>query len=415
MRGIFVIIDGLADHPNKQLGGKTPLEVAETPNMDFLATRGEMGWMHPVKPYFVPETDEAIVSIFGNDISISARGQLEAKGVESLKLTRGDLAFRINFSTIDSLDKGNILDRRVGRTLTSEEAETLAEAINNKLKLSCKFIFEPTLHHRAVLVLRGGFSENILGNDSTYMQGKQLDVNKIKKCIPLDEEENSLYTANLVNEFLEKAHEILDKHPVNIERKKRGLMPANYLLLRGAGIELPKLKQYKKWISPSYFPLSIGFANASGMNVPILNYPKLKGLDAYANFTEGLDKMCKLIVRTIKRSHKNFDYAYVHLFEPDFAGHDNKPFEKKAMLENIDKVLFKFLRKFAPPNKVKVLVTSNNTTVCHLKSHTADPVPVLIYNDSLLKEKKFSEKEARKGTLGSMIGKELFEKTRFLK
>ena len=90
MKGMLIIIDGLGDLPNKQLGGKTPLEAAHTPNLDFLATRGELGYMYSVKPGFIPESDEAIVSIFGNNLISSSRGQLEARGT-GLKLTRGDL------------------------------------------------------------------------------------------------------------------------------------------------------------------------------------------------------------------------------------------------------------------------------------------------------------------------------------
>ncbi len=241
MKGILVILDGVGDLPCKQLDGKTPLEAANTPNMDFLATRGELGYMYPVKSGFIPESDEAIVSIFGNNLISSTRGQLEARGTD-LKLTRGDLALRVNFATIDSLEKKNIIDRRVGRTLTTVEAEILAKALNNKIKLPCKFVFKPTIQHRAVLLFMGGFSDNISGNDFTYIQGKSQNENKINFCKPLDDDENSQYSANIVNEFLEKAYEILNKHPINEERRKRGLMPANFLLVRGAGIEPPKLK-----------------------------------------------------------------------------------------------------------------------------------------------------------------------------
>ena len=213
-------MDGLGDLPNKQLGDKTPLEVAETPNLDFLATRGELGLMFPVKPGFIPESDEAIVSIFGNSLISSTRGQLEAKGAGQ-KLTRGDLALRVNFATIDSLKKGNIIDRRAGRTLTTEEAEFLSGALN-KIKLPCKFVFEPTIQHRAVLILRGGFSDNISGNDSHYFKGKIGDREKITFSKPQDDEENSQYTANVVNEFLEKAYEVLDKHPINEKRRQKG-------------------------------------------------------------------------------------------------------------------------------------------------------------------------------------------------
>jgi len=414
MNGILVILDGIGDLPCKQLDEKTPLETANTPNMDFLAARGEMGYMYPVKPGFIPESDEAIVSIFGNNLISSTRGQLEARGTD-LKLTRGDLALRVNFATIDSFEKNKIIDRRAGRTLTTVEAEILTKALNSRIKLPCKFVFEPTIQHRAVLVFRGGFSDNFSGNDSTYIQGKSKTLDKIGFCKPSDDEENSQYTANIVNEFLEKAYEVLDKHPVNEERRKKGLLPANYLLVRGAGIEVPKLKLYKKWLSVAYMPLEIGFSNVSGMSVFSFDYPKLKGLDAYANLYESLTKACKFSVKTLKKNYKKYDYAYVHLKETDLPGHDNKPIEKKLMLEYIDKTFFKFLRKFVPQNKIKVVVTADHSTPCKLKEHSADPVPVLLYNDSIPKEKKFSEKEARRGRLGSMVGNELLRKVGFLK
>ncbi len=335
MKGIFVILDGMGDLPCKQLDEKTSLEAANTPNLDFLATRGEMGYMYPVKPGFIPESDEAIVSIFGNDLISSTRGQLEARGTD-IKLTRGDLALRVNFATIDSMEKRNILDRRAGRTLTTLEAGILAKALNNKIKLPCEFIFKPTIQHRGVLVFRGGFSDNISGNDVTYIQGKFQSADKIGFCKPLDDDENSQYTANIVNEFIEKAYEILDKHPVNEERRRRGLMPANFLFVRGAGIEVPKLKLYKKWLSVAYMPLEIGFTRHSGMKVFSFDYPKLKKLDSYGNLWEGLKKACNFSIKTLKKNYKKVDYAYIHLKETDIPGHDNKPFEKKLMLEYID-------------------------------------------------------------------------------
>lgn len=409
MKGILVILDGVGDLPSKQLDGKTVLEVAEMVNLDFLATRGEMGFMYPVKPGFVPESDEAIVSIFGNDLISSTRGQLEASGAD-IKLTRGDLALRVNFASVDN--KKNIVDRRAGRTLTTMEAEILAKALN-KINLPCKFIFKPTIQHRAVLVFSGGFSDNILGNDATYIQGKSQEVTKIGACKPLDDDENSQYTSNILNEFIEKAYELLNKHPVNQERKRRGLLPANFLLVRGAGIEIPKLKQYKKWISIAYMPLEIGFSKLCGMQVFSFEYPKLKELDAYKNLYDGLEKACKFSIKTLKKNYKKADYAYIHLKETDTPGHDNKPLEKKEMLEYIDKTLFKFLRKFAPPKKIKVVVTADHSTPCKLKDHSADPVPVLLYNDSIPKAKKFCEKEARKGVLGRMEGKEFIKKVGF--
>ena len=411
MKGILVVLDGIGDLPCKQLGEKTPLEAAHMPNLDFLATRGEMGYMYPVRPGFIPESDEAIVSIFGNDLISSTRGQLEARGTD-LKLTRGDLALRVNFATIDSLKKGNIIDRRAGRTLTTAEAKILSKALN-KIKLPCKFVFKPTIQHRAVLVFRGGFSDNIFGNDSTYIQGKFKTSNKIGFCKPLDDEENSHYSANIVNEFLEKAYGVLNRHPVNEERRKKGLLPANYLLVRGAGIEVPKLKLYKKWVSVAYMPLERGFSKLSGMKVFSFDYPKLKSFDAYKNLYDGLKKACKFSIKVLKKNHKKADYAYIHLKETDLPGHDNKPIEKKLMLEYIDKTLFRFLRKFAPQKKIKIVVTADHCTPCKLKVHSANPVPVLLYNNSIPREKKFCEKQARRGSLGRIVGNEFLKRVGF--
>lgn len=399
----------MADLPHKLLKEKTPLEAAHTPNMDFLGTRGEMGYMYPVKPGFIPESDEAIVSIFGNELISSSRGWLEAKGTD-IKMTRGDLGFRVNFASTNQ--KGEIIDRRAGRTLTTGEAQELSRAIMNRVKINTKFTFASTVQHRASLVFHGGFSENITGNDLTYIMGKTKDM---RSCRPLDETENTQYTSNIVNEFLAKAHEILKKHPVNIKRKEKGLLPANYLLLRGAGIEPPKLKQYKKWISPSYMPLEIGFSKLSGMKVVSFNYPKLKKLDAYENLWDALKKACKFSIKTIKKFKKKYDYTYIHIKETDLPGHDNKPIEKKEMLEYIDKTLFKFLRNIAPKNKIKIVVTADHSTPCKLKAHSADPVPVLFYNceEKTLKEQHFNEKEARKGTLKRIEGKEFLKKVGF--
>ena len=409
MKGILVVLDGLGDLPNKQLGDKTPLEAAETPNLNFLANRGKIGYLYPVKPGFIPDSDDAIVSMFGNEFTLSTRGQLEAMGAD-IKLTRGDLALRTNFATIDSLKKGNILDRRAGRTLTTKEAEILAKALN-KIQLSHKFIFKPTIQHRGVLVFRGGFSDSILGNDIVYSKKKSYK-NVFSKA--LDDDENSQYTVNILNEFLEKAYKILDKHPVNEERRKKGLLPANYLLVRGAGIEPPKLKFYRKWLCVGYVPVVKGFSKTSGMKVFSFKYPRLKKLDVYNNLYKGLKKACKFSIKTLKKNHKKFDYAYIHIKETDIPGHDNKPIEKKFMIEHLDKTLFNFLRKFAPQKKINVVVTGDHSTPCKLKSHSADPVPVLFYNDSVPKEKEFSEKESRKGALGRIIGKDLLKRVGFV-
>lgn len=123
MKGILVIVDGMGDFPNKQLEEKTPLEAAYMPNLDFLATRGEMGYLYPVKPGFIPESDESIISLFGNDLIFGTRGQLEAIGAD-LNLTRGDLALRANFAAICPLSNGPIFTPSISTNSSTSSLKT---------------------------------------------------------------------------------------------------------------------------------------------------------------------------------------------------------------------------------------------------------------------------------------------------
>jgi 2,3-bisphosphoglycerate-independent phosphoglycerate mutase len=413
IKGIFVIIDGLGDLPNKQLNGKTPLEAAKTPRLDFLATRGELGYMYPVKMGYSPGSDESIVSIFGNNLKDSSRGQLEARGA-GIKLRKGDLALRVNFGTIDSFDNGNVIDRRAGRNLSSKEAEQLANAIN-KIDFPIKFELVSTVQHRGALVFRGDFSDKIQGNDISYKKGISEEIQKITNCKAIGKDKKSVETAEILNEFMILSHEVLEKHPVNLERKRKGLLPANFLFFRTPGIEKPKLKQYRNWISTHSMPLEIGFSEFSGMTNYPFKYPPLKGIDAYANLWDGLKKSVKHSMRIIRKNLGKADYVYVHFKETDLPGHDNKPFEKKEMIEYLDKTFFKFLGKIAPPRNLKIIVTGDHSTPCKLKNHSADPVPVLFYNGSIPREKRFSEKDSKNGSLWKIIGKDLFKKTFYRK
>ena len=163
-------------------------------------------------------------------------------------------------------------------------------------------------------------------------------------------------------------------------------------------------------------PLEIGFSKVCDMTVKTFTYPKLKTLDAYDNLYDGLKKACKFNIKILKKYHKKFDYAYVHIKETDLPGHDNKVMEKIFMLEYIDQTFFKFLREFVPKNEIKVVVTADHCTPCKLKNHSADPVPVLLYNNSSIpRAKKFCEKEAKKGTLGRIMGQDLLKVVGFNK
>jgi 2,3-bisphosphoglycerate-independent phosphoglycerate mutase len=407
MKKMLIILDGASGRGVKAFNGKTSLDAAETPNLDYLTKKGKMGYMYPINEKIVPGSDDSILSIFGNDYKKYGRGIFEAIGV-GVELTRGDLALRTNFGTIENLKSKKVIDRRAGRTLSTKEAKILAKALNEQIKLPCKFKFYSTIQHRGVLVLRGGFSDNITNIDPEYSNGKNSEF---KFSEPLDDEEITKYTANILNAFVSEAYKVLENHPINLKRKKKGLMPANFFFTRGAEVKKPKLKQYKSWMSINPMPLEIGISKASGMNVFSFNYPALKKIDVYRNLYAGLEKTIKFAIKTIKKQHKHYSGCYIQLKETDIPGHDNKPFEKKKMLEIIDKKFFGFIRKFAEKNKILLVVTCDHSTPCKLKMHSADAVPVLVSGKEADESEKFCEKEAKQGSLGKMYGRNFFKKT----
>jgi 2,3-bisphosphoglycerate-independent phosphoglycerate mutase len=412
MKGVFVIIDGLGDRPCRKLSGKTPLEAAEKPNLDYFSKNGQLGSLYPVHKEFVPGTSEALIEILGQNWQDYPRGWLEALG-EGINLEKGDLAFRANFATIDNLKKRNVIDRRVGRTLTTKEARILAKAVN-KIFLPRKFIFKPTLQHRAVLVLRGGFSDNITEMDPAHHPVNKSEQGKFRFSSPEDEDENSRYTANMVNNFVEKAFQVLDEHPINQLRRKKGFYPANLLLLRAPGISIKKINKYKKWACSTSIPVMKGVCKALGINLFEFKAVEFRGHDAYKNIKKNLGLELKKSISLLKKKKKHFDYFFIYLKETDVAGHDNKPLQKKDMIELIDKKFFSFLKKFAVKNKIKVAVTTDHATPCELKKHTADPVPFLVYNGERGSGSSFNEIEARKGELGVMDGQEVLKKIGFV-
>jgi 2,3-bisphosphoglycerate-independent phosphoglycerate mutase len=411
MKNIFIVLDGAAGLPHPFLDDKTPFELAKTPNLDYLTKKGKMGYLYPIDEKTTPGSDNSLISIFGNDPKKCKRGIYEATGL-GIKLKKGDLALRCNFGTILDLKTRKVIDRRAGRTLSSKEAQILADAINKKVKMLCKYEFKSAVQHRGVLVLRGKFSDKVSNVDPEWSFSHE---NKLEFSKPLDKNQLSEYTALLLNNFLTQAHLVLKTHPINQERIKRGLLPANFLFFRGAGNEIIKLKPYKKWMSINPMPLEIGISRLSKMDVFSFPYPDLKGIDSYKNYYNGLNKTIKFALKTLKKHHKNYESCYIQLKETDIPGHDNKPLEKVNMLELIDKKFFSFIKKFAEKNKIKVVVTCDHSTPCILKGHSHHPVPVLVYGENNDSTKSFCEKESKRGKLGKIYGKNFMKKTKLTK
>ena len=416
MKKILVLLDGIGDVGYDQFKGKTPLEIAETPNLDEISKKSRLGFMFPVSEDYAPESDTAVVAVLGNNFDISERAEFEALGL-GLKIKRGDLVLRANLGTVESLSSRSMIDRRAGRTLTTKEAKQLAQSINSKIKLPVKFEFFPTVQHRGLLIIYGGFTDNITDTDTyKHEKGRIWVKEKFDWSTALDDDETTEYAANLVNSFVDQSYKILNEHPINGTRRKKGLLPANIILTRDAGVEMPVLSKFKNAMAIVSMPLENGIAKASGMTVYSMPYPEMKNYDVYENLHKGLGQMMDFAIKTLKNHGKDYSFCYIHFKETDVPGHDNKPLEKKAFIESLDKKFFKFLREYAEKNKIKVIITGDHSTPCKFKTHTSDALPLLFFDpekdsgDNLT----FGEKNSIRGSLGRIFGKDLLKKTEFV-
>jgi len=404
---LYIVIDGMGDLPIDELGNKTPLEAAETPNMDFLAKNGKAGLMYTVKKGVAPESDAAVISLLGYDPFkySTGRGIIEAVGA-GIALKDGDLALRCNFATIGQGNK--IIDRRVRRSLTTEEATELSEAANNEVKLeSCPatFDFKNTLGHRALLVFKGKkqcLSSNITNSDPAYAVINGIGVATpnagmiLKKCTPTAATEEAQNSAALVTEFIEKTHKLWENHAVNRKRASEGKLKANVVLTRDAGHLLPKFFDINERYGVKFAALADmtaekGISELAGMHASLLPPP-----------SSDIEKDCELRVRKIMDVLPRYDCFYIHLKGPDEPGHDGDCQRKTSVISAIDEHFFGKLLPEIALNDCVICITSDHATPCSLKVHSDTPVAVLISGGKIKGDNlsKFSERECAKGSLG---------------
>jgi 2,3-bisphosphoglycerate-independent phosphoglycerate mutase len=398
----------MGDLPLKELNNLTPLEYAHTPNMDSLAKNGKTGLMYTVQKGFAPESDVAVISLLGYDpFKYSpGRGIIEVVAA-GLKVENGDLALRCNFATLGQSKE--ILDRRVARTLTTQEAQDLSEEANKRVKLKsseASFQFKNTIGHRAVLLIKNqdhSLSSKISNSDPAYKIVKGLGVAqtkvemKLKKCKPLEESKAAKISANLVNEFIEKTHETWENHPINNKRTKEGKLKANVVLTRDAGHLLPNFFNINKKYNVNFAALADmhaekGIAQLVGMSATLLPPP-----------SADLEHDYKIRVKKLLETLCNHNCVYIHLKGPDEPAHDGDCYKKTKIISAIDKYFIgPLLNKISVDNYV-ICITSDHATPCSLKVHSDTPVPVLIsggmVSDST-KKQKFSERDCKKGSLG---------------
>src|SRR3989338_1809827 len=383
---IFVVCDGLGDRPIKQLKNLTPLEAAKTSNLDKLAKEGITCLVHTVGYGIRPGSDVSHLSLFGYDTKqcYKGRGMYEALGL-GMKLNKGDVAFRCNLATVKS--DLTIVDRRAGRI---ESAEPFIKELDGALINGVRFAIQPGVMNRTAVVMSGyNLSYKVSDPDP-----HEIDV-KAKKAMPLDNSKEAQFTADVLNRFIEFAHIKLKQNPLNKERSKKKLPEANYLLLRGAGYVEEVQSFFDKYkLSACCIagaPLYKGIAKALGMDII-----EVKG----ATGTLHTDLEAKFTAA--KNALKRYDFVFVHIKATDSCGEDGNFAEKKKFIEKIDKAI----RIISNLDDTLIVVTADHSTPCTLKTHSADPVPILMNGIGVRVDDvtKFGERACANGGLGHIIG-----------
>jgi 2,3-bisphosphoglycerate-independent phosphoglycerate mutase len=401
----YVLLDGCGDRPTPSLNFTTPLEAANTPHMDAIARRSKMGTVITVGKNIAPESDIAVFNMLGYSFpkGYPGRGVIESIGA-GLDFRNGDLALRANFATTEG---GMISDRRAGRDLTKEETDGLDEALRRIKLKDARFEFKSTVSYRAVLVIRADepLSGEISNTDPAYVRtrgfGAARDVKgaeKVQSCKPLNGTKGAKRAAQLVNDFLSQAAKVLDESRVNAERRKQGKRAANLILLRDAGDHLPEVTPFRerygvKGVALVEMPAEVGIARLLGMKEVMLKDHK------------DLAKKAE----SFRRELSEGVLVYAHIKGPDEFGHDGDAMGKKKNIENIDSVFFGAIAEKA--RDVKMGISCDHATPSVMKMHSSDPVPLLITTESRDRDCcRFTESDAAKGSLGTLMGSEVLPK-----
>lgn len=351
---MLIVMDGLGDRPCRELGGKTPLQAAFRPNMNSLIREGSGGLMNSVRAGMTTGSDTSHLSLLGYDPEkfYTGRGPFEAMGL-GMKLRGGDLAFRANFATIDS--NRLVTDRRAGRI--DEDTSELAEALTFELD-GVQFSVKNGVEHRAALIMRGdGLSDHISDTDPHSVGLKVKDAMATQK--------DGLYTAEVLNRYMEKAEKILANHPFNQKRRSVGKPPANSLLVRGAGMTpvLTSFRERHGFQGSCVAGISMikGICALLGMNV--LEVEGAIGT-VNSNYMNKIDAAIKELEKV--------PFVLVNFKGTDAAGHDGLPVLKRDVIEKMDRSLSPLIG-----SGITVCITGDHSTPCELKEHSGDPLPIL--------------------------------------
>jgi 2,3-bisphosphoglycerate-independent phosphoglycerate mutase len=362
--------------------------------LDKLAELGITGLIHTIERGVRPGSDVAHLSILGYNPKFyyAGRGPFEASGY-GIRVQEGDVAFRGNLATVN--EDFIVIDRRAGRI---ESSKIFAGLIDGLEIDGVKIIVKAGLNHRLAVVLRGkNLSDKISDIDPHQVN------QPVKKCYPLNEDGNSKFTASVVNKLTDKAYFLFNKHPINKERKRKGLPPANHLLLRGAG----KMFKYESFLEK--YNLKAACIAGAGLYKGIA---KILGMEII-EVDDATGKIDSNIRGKIKKSIDllpAYDFIFVHIKATDSLSEDGKPIEKKLFIEKIDQLFAPFI-SLVKNREIILTITGDHTTASDLKIHTADEVPIFVAGFGVRtdKVKKFGERSCQDGGLGHIKGTNLID------
>lgn len=386
MKYIIVLGDGMADEPLEVLGDKTPLAFACTPVMDRLSKKSEIGMVRTIPEGMKPGSDTANLSVLGYDprIYYSGRSPLEALSI-GVPMKETDIALRCNMVTISEDDvpffEKTIIDHSSGE-ISTEDCAVLLEAVRKELETDLYRFYLGTSYRHCLIWDKGEVLELTPPHD--------VLTQAIGQYLPSHKE---------LREMMEKSYHILVNHPINIERKKQGLNPANCCWFWGAGTK-PLLTSFeektgKKGVMISAVDLLKGIAAGAGMGIRIVEGAN-GGL--HTNYEGKTEAALEAILE------QGYDFAYIHIEAPDEMGHQGSIERKVKAIEYLDERVLKPLtgRLDAEGTDYRLLVLPDHPTPIRLRTHTSDCVPYMLYDSTAPKKEEWFYNEAEAGASGNM-------------
>jgi len=395
MKYIVILGDGMADEPIQALGGMTPLQAAVTPTMDCLAGKGAVGLVKTVPDSMKPGSDVANLAVLGYnpEENYSGRSPLEALSV-GVKMEDTDVIFRCNIVTVTEEEpyaEKTILDHSSGE-ISTEDADILMDAVREAFNNE-EFSFYTGTSYRHITVWKEGDVVDLIPPHDHLGE-------KIGAYLP---EEPKL------RQMMEKSFDILNNHPLNLQRAKEGKNKANSLWFWGAGTK-PSLGNFQEktgldGVMISAVDLLKGIAVGAGMAT--VDVPGANG-SLHTNYEGKADAAIHALLKEGK------DFAYIHVEGPDEMGHQGNVGHKVQSIEFLDQRLIARVKQAMDESgePYRMMILPDHPTPIRVRTHTSDPVPYLIYDSSLERRKigRYSEAEAAASGNFEPVGYKLMEK-----